>query len=52
MKYSLECMCGFETPLVEDKTMVDWGMMDNHQQWCKTYQKVVLRRKEQMGDEQ
>jgi len=37
MKFSLECICGYETPRVEIRSQVDWDMMHIHQQWCEQY---------------
>jgi len=37
MKYSVSCICGFETPLVEDKADIDYDLLYSHQEFCKIY---------------
>ena len=37
MKYSVSCICGFETPLVEDKADIDYDLLHSHQEFCKIY---------------
>ena len=34
MKYSGVCICGYETPLVEDREDIDWDLLDIHQDDC------------------
>jgi hypothetical protein len=34
MKYSVECLCGYETPAVENKKDVDYELLDAHQMLC------------------
>ncbi len=34
MKHSVACLCGYETPLVEDEDKVDYDMLYIHQSWC------------------
>ena len=35
MKHSGVCICGYETPLVEDREDIDWDLLDIHQEFCK-----------------
>jgi len=37
MKYSLACICGYETPHVENKKDVDTDLIDIHQEFCEVY---------------
>lgn len=34
MKYSVQCLCGYATPLVEDKNEVDHDLLHAHQEFC------------------
>jgi len=34
MKHSAVCVCGYETPLVEDENNIDWELLDIHQDFC------------------
>ena len=34
MRFSLVCICGFETPLVDDEEDIDLDLMDIHQEDC------------------
>ena len=35
MKHSLSCLCGYETPLVENEDDVDTELIAIHQQGCR-----------------
>ena len=37
MKYSLACICGYETPHVENKKDVDDELIYIHQKYCEMY---------------
>ena len=37
MKYSLACICGYETPLVEDEKDIDVDLIEIHQEFCQVY---------------
>tara|TARA_R100001463_G_scaffold133108_1_gene194229 strand:- start:125 stop:307 length:183 start_codon:yes stop_codon:yes gene_type:complete len=39
MKHSLVCLCGYETPLVEDEEDIDWDLLYAHQEFCKVAQR-------------
>ena len=41
MKYSVSCLCGYETPLVENKEDVDYELLDIHQESCQTIRNIV-----------
>jgi len=34
MKFSIACICGYETPLVENKKHIDYDLLDAHQEFC------------------
>ena len=34
MKYSASCICGYETPLVENKEDIDYDLLHAHQEFC------------------
>ena len=34
MRYSLECICGYETPLVENEEDIDFELLEIHQEFC------------------
>jgi hypothetical protein len=37
MKYSVSCICGYETPLVDNEDDIDYDLLDSHQQFCEVY---------------
>lgn len=37
MKYSLACICGYETPQVENEKDIDVDLMEIHQEFCQAY---------------
>ena len=37
MKYSIECICGWETPLVESEELIDFDLLNEHQWECEVY---------------
>mgnify|MGYP003142099175 CR=1 FL=1 len=39
MKHSGVCICGYETPLVEDREDIDWDLLDIHQEFCEAVEK-------------
>ena len=41
MKYSIACICGFETPAVENREDLDEELMDAHQEFCKVVRRIV-----------
>ena len=34
MKYSVACICGYETPLVENEEDIDYDLLAAHQEFC------------------
>tara|TARA_B100000519_G_C13980689_1_gene314455 strand:+ start:438 stop:581 length:144 start_codon:yes stop_codon:yes gene_type:complete len=42
MKFSIACICGYETPLVENKKDIDYDLLNAHQEFCEVY--LALRR--------
>jgi len=34
MRHSGYCICGYETPLVDDEKDIDWDLLDAHQEFC------------------
>ena len=34
MKHSAVCVCGYETPQVEDENNIDWELLEIHQEFC------------------
>ena len=34
MRFSAECICGYETPLVEWQEDIDWDLLYAHQEFC------------------
>lgn len=40
MKHSGVCICGYETPLVENEKDIDWELLDIHQEFCKGVQEA------------
>jgi hypothetical protein len=34
MRHSIDCVCGFETPLVEEIEDIDFGSLHAHQEFC------------------
>jgi hypothetical protein len=40
MKYSVICVCGYETPLVENKEDIDWDLLHSHQEFCEPAIKI------------
>ena len=40
MKHSGGCICGYETPLVENEKDIDWELLDIHQEFCKGVQEA------------
>ena len=43
MKYSLACICGYETPHVENKKDVDDELIYIHQEYCEVYIKELKK---------
>jgi hypothetical protein len=39
MKHSLVCLCGYETPLVENEEDIDLDLLHAHQEFCKVAQR-------------
>ena len=36
MRFSVACICGYETPLVDEEN-IDYGLLHAHQEFCKAY---------------
>tara|TARA_Y100001972_G_C7408706_1_gene211979 strand:+ start:328 stop:450 length:123 start_codon:yes stop_codon:yes gene_type:complete len=34
MRHSASCICGYETPLVDDEKDIDWDLLHAHQEFC------------------
>lgn len=43
MKFSVECICGYETPLADSEENIDWDLFDAHQAWCKVVKEHDLK---------
>jgi len=57
MKHSIACLCGYETPLVEDENDVDHELLEIHQSWCEfkpdfAKGKMVMELKQLKEDEE
>jgi len=37
MRFSIACICGYETPLVDEEEDIDYDLLDEHQEFCKVY---------------
>jgi len=37
MKYSVACICGYETPLVDNEEDIDVELLEIHQEFCEAY---------------
>jgi len=35
MRHSASCICGYETPLVDDEKDIDWDLLHAHQEFCR-----------------
>tara|TARA_R100000329_G_scaffold130055_1_gene109118 strand:- start:595 stop:894 length:300 start_codon:yes stop_codon:yes gene_type:complete len=62
MRYSASCICGYETPLVDDKDDIDYDLLHAHQEFCEAAKEYMInalvdddiasiRRSLAMGDE-
>lgn len=47
MKFSAECVCGYETPLVESEEDIDWDLFHSHQEFCKVVKELELKTKKE-----
>jgi len=43
MKYSVSCLCGYETPLVDNIEEVDYDLLDMHTEECKIWIKNYIK---------
>lgn len=34
MRFSVACICGYETPLVDDEQDIDYDLLHAHQEFC------------------
>jgi len=39
MKHSASCICGYETPLVDNEEDIDYDLLHAHQEFCKAVNK-------------
>ena len=37
MRFSIACICGYESPLVENNKDLDYDLLDAHQEFCEVY---------------
>jgi len=37
MRFSVACLCGYETPLVDNEEDLDYDLLHAHQEFCKVY---------------
>lgn len=49
MKYSVACICGFETPLVENEEDIDHDLLAAHQEFCEALSGVIPKHNHMVG---
>ncbi len=47
MKLSAECICGYETPLVDYQEDIDWDLFHAHQEFCAVVKSYGLKTKKE-----
>lgn len=47
MRFSAECICGYETPLVECQEDIDWDLFHAHQEFCTVVKSYCLKTKKE-----
>tara|TARA_B100001063_G_C16415556_1_gene381681 strand:+ start:420 stop:572 length:153 start_codon:yes stop_codon:yes gene_type:complete len=47
MKFSAECICGYQTPLADSEEDIDWDLFDAHQAWCGVVKEHKLQTKKE-----